>query len=75
MVEGSVYEEVFIFVMYLENDISNFIKNGIFYLEDFVNYVRVRLGWVVVGKVVRGFCLSVSFWFFLGVVFLLFCFD
>lgn len=25
-------------MMYFENDISNFIKNGIFYLEDFVNY-------------------------------------
>lgn len=42
LAEGSAYEELPTSVMYSENDISNSIKNGILYLEDPINHVRVR---------------------------------
>lgn len=43
LAEGSAYEELPASVMYSENDISNSIKNGILYLEDPINHVRLSL--------------------------------
>lgn len=40
LVEGTLYEEV-TSASYSENDISNSLKNGILYLEDPVDHVRV----------------------------------
>lgn len=62
-------------MMYSENDISNSIKNGILYLEDPVNHVRARPGWVVAGKVVRGLCSPAPLWSLPGVVSPLLCSD
>lgn len=67
-------------MMYSENDISNSIKNGILYLEDPVNHVRARPGWVVagkvvIGKVVRGLCSPAPLWSLPGVVSPLLCSD
>lgn len=45
LAEGSAYEELPTSVMYSENDISNSIKNGILYLEDPINHVRVSMPW------------------------------
>lgn len=42
LVEGNLYEEVST-ASYSENDISNSIKNGILYLEDPINHVRLSL--------------------------------
>lgn len=41
LAEGSAYEEVSTSTPYSENDISNSIKNGILYLEDPINHVRL----------------------------------
>lgn len=40
LVEGTLYEEV-TSASYSENDISNSLKNGILYLEDPIDHVRV----------------------------------
>lgn len=40
LVEGTLYEEVSS-ASYSENDISNSLKNGILYLEDPIDHVRV----------------------------------
>jgi len=45
LVEGNLYEEVST-ASYSENDISNSIKNGILYLEDPIDHVRVSLSLV-----------------------------
>lgn len=44
LVEGTVYEEVST-ASYSENDISNSLKNGILYLEDPIDHVRVAPCW------------------------------
>uniref|UniRef100_A0A3P8WZA0 Phosphoinositide phospholipase C n=1 Tax=Cynoglossus semilaevis TaxID=244447 RepID=A0A3P8WZA0_CYNSE len=41
LAEGSAYEEVSTSTPYSENDISNSIKNGILFLEDPINHVRI----------------------------------
>lgn len=43
LAEGSAYEELPTSVMYSENDISNSIKNGILYLEDPIDHVRISM--------------------------------
>lgn len=43
LAEGSAYEEVSTSTPYSENDISNSIKNGILYLEDPINHVRMSV--------------------------------
>lgn len=40
LVEGTLYEEVSS-ASYSENDISNSLKNGILYLEDPIDHVRL----------------------------------
>lgn len=43
LAEGTLYEEVSS-ANYSENDISNSLKNGILYLEDPIDHVRVTKG-------------------------------
>lgn len=43
LAEGTLYEEVSS-ASYSENDISNSLKNGILYLEDPIDHVRVTKG-------------------------------
>lgn len=49
LVEGNLYEEVST-ASYSENDISNSIKNGILYLEDPIDHVRVSLPMAARGR-------------------------